>query len=161
MNEIVLVHAAWHGAWSWERVRPLLEGAGRVVLTPTLAGSGERAAELSPAVTLEQHIDDVEAEIVSGGRRDVILVGHSYGGMVISGVAERAPDRLAALVYVDAFYPSDGESALDQLPAAFQGIIRQIAEEAGDGWRLPPNDDFLDLYGVNDPDLRSWIRPRL
>lgn len=161
MNEIILVHGAWQGAWCWERVVPLLEEAGRVVLTPTLAGSGERAAELSATVTLEGHVDDVVAELVDGDRRDVVLVGHSYSGMVITGVAERVADRLAGLVFVDAFYPSHAESALDQLPAPFQALFRQRAEEEGEGWRLPASDGLLDVWGLHDPDLRGWVRRRL
>lgn len=161
MNEIVLVHGAWQGAWCWERVAPLLEAAGRVVLTPTLTGSGDRAAELSSAVTLEHHVDDIIGELEAGDRRDVVIVGHSYSGMVITGVAERAADRLAALVFVDSFYPSHDESALDQMPAPFQERFRQLAEDEGDGWRLPANDGLLDGWGLHDADLRAWVRTRL
>jgi pimeloyl-ACP methyl ester carboxylesterase len=161
MNEIVLVHGAWQGSWCWERVVPILQLAGRVVTTPTLTGSGDRAAELSPAVTLERHIDDVVTELTERDRRDVVLVGHSYSGMVITGVAERVPDRLAALVFVDAFYPAHAESALDQMPAAFQNLFRQRAKDEGDGWRLPANDGLLDVWGLDQPDLRAWVRARL
>jgi pimeloyl-ACP methyl ester carboxylesterase len=161
VNEIVLIHGAWQGAWCWQRVVPLLEGAGRVVLTPNLTGSGERAAELSPTVTLARHVDDVVAELVDGDRRDVVLVGHSYSGMVITGVAERVPDRLAGLVFVDAFYPSHAESAMDQMPPQFQDLFRRRAEEDGEGWRLPANDGLLDVWGLHDSDLRAWVRRRL
>ena len=161
MNEIVLVHGAWQGAWCWERVVPLLQAAGRVALTPTLTGSGTRAVELSPGVTLQHHIDDVAAILADGDLHDVMLVGHSYSGMVITGVAEVAADRLAGLVFVDAFYPDHGESAWDQLPAAFQTLFRQRADEDGDGWRLPANDGLLDGWGLHDADLREWVRPRL
>ena len=140
---------------------PLLQAAGRSVSTPTLTGSGDRAAELSAEVTLDNHVDDVVGELVDRDLRDVVLVGHSYSGMVITGVAERAADRLAALVYVDAFYPSHAESALDQMPAPFQELFRKRAEEEGDGWRLPANDGLLDVWGLHDPDLRAWVRPRL
>lgn len=129
----MLVHGAWQGAWCWEPVVPLFEAAGRVVVTPTLTGSGERAAELSPDVTLERHVDDVVAELVGVNRRDVALVGHSYSGMVITGVAERAAERLAALVFVDAFYPRHAESAMDQMPEPFQELFHQRAEAEGDG----------------------------
>ena len=161
MNDIVLVHGAWQGAWCWQRVVPLLQVAGRVVVTPTLTGSGTRAAELSEAVTLQHHVDDVVAELVDGDLHDVTLVGHSYSGMVISGVAEVAADRLAELVFVDAFYPGHGESALDQMPTPFQTLFRQRAKEEGDGWRLPANDGLLDVWGLHDSELREWVRPRL
>jgi pimeloyl-ACP methyl ester carboxylesterase len=140
---------------------PLLEAAGRVALTPTLTGCGDRAAELSPAVTLERHVDDVIAGLVGSDLRDVVLVGHSYSGMVITGVAERAADRLAALVFVDAFYPGHAESALDQMPATFQALFRQRAEDEGEGWRLPANDGLLDVWGLHEAGLRAWVRPRL
>lgn len=161
MNEIVLVHGAWQGGWCWDRVAPLLGAAGRVVLTPTLTGSGDRTAELSPAVTLEHHVDDIVDLLVGRDLRGVVLVGHSYSGMVITGVAERAAERLAALVFVDAFYPSHAESALDQMPAVFQDMFRQRAADEGDGWRLPANDALLDGWGLHDPDLRAWVRPQL
>jgi pimeloyl-ACP methyl ester carboxylesterase len=161
MNEIVLVHGAWQGAWCWERVVPLLERAGRVVTAPTLTGSGNRAAELSPDVTLERHVDDVVTELNDHDRRGVVLVGHSYSGMVITGVAERVPERLAALVFVDAFYPTHGQSALDQMPPPFQKLFRQRAEDEGDGWRLPANEGLLDVWGLTDPHLREWVHSRL
>jgi pimeloyl-ACP methyl ester carboxylesterase len=161
MTEIVLVHGAWQGAWCWEKVVPLLERAGRVVTAPTLTGSGTRAAELSPGVTLEHHVDDVVAELTDNDRHDVVLVGHSYSGMVITGVAERVPERLAALVFVDAFYPGHGQSALDQMPPPFQNLFRQRAQDEGDGWRLPANDGLLDVWGLHEPELRAWVGSRL
>jgi pimeloyl-ACP methyl ester carboxylesterase len=115
MTVIVLVHGAWQGAWCWEPVAALLRAAGHHVVTPTLTGSGDRSEALSPAVTLTDHVNDVIAELDTRDLRDVILVGHSYAGMVITGVAERAADRLSVLTFVDAFYPSHGESALDQM----------------------------------------------
>ena len=81
--------------------------------------------------------------------------------MVITGVADRVPERLAALVFVDAFYPTHGQSALDQMPPPFQAMFRQRATDAGDGWRIPANDGLLDVWGLHDPDLRSWVRPQL
>lgn len=161
MKETILVHGAWQGSWCWERLVPMLEEAGRTVLTPTLTGSGDRAAELSPSVTLATHVDDVVAALHRADCREAVLVGHSYSGMVITGVAEQAADRLAALVFVDSFYPSDGESALDQMPPLFQAMFRQRAEEEGDGWRLPANDGLLDVWGLHDAELRTWVRQRL
>lgn len=161
MSAIVLVHGAWQGAWCWEKVVPLLEAAGRVVVTPTLTGSGVRSAELSAAVTLADHVDDVARQLVGRDLRDVVLVGHSYAGMVITGVAEKAFDRLAALLFVDAFYPAHGESALDQMTTASQQMWRQRAAQEGDGWRLPASDGLLDIWGLHDPGLRQWVRPRL
>jgi pimeloyl-ACP methyl ester carboxylesterase len=161
MATIVLVHGAWQGAWCWERLAPLLEHRGHQVLIPTLTGSGTRAEELTPSVTLETHIGDVLAVVWEAGRDDIVLVGHSYSGMVISGVTERAADRIASLVFVDAFYPNDGESALDQMPAQFQERFRAGAAQQGDGWRLPPHDGLLDIWGVRGEADRKWARDRI
>ena len=161
MNSIVLVHGAWQGAWSWERLTPMLTDGGAVASTPTLTGCGTRAGELTSGVALADHVDDVIDEIVGNDRRGVVLVGHSYSGMVISGVAERIADRLSALVFVDAFYPGDGETALGQMPPPFQAMFRQRAVDEGAGWRLPANDGLLDVWGLHDPSLRAWVRPQL
>jgi pimeloyl-ACP methyl ester carboxylesterase len=112
-------------------------------------------------VTLETHIGDVLAVVLEAGRDDIVLVGHSYSGMVISGVAECASDRIASLVFVDAFYPNDGESALDQMPAPFQERFRAEAAREGDGWRLPANDGLLDVWGLRDEAERRWVRDRI
>ena len=111
MTRYVLVHGAWHGGWCWERLREQLPGAR--VYTPTLTGLGERADLLSPAVSLRNHIDDVVQVLEGEDLRDVVLVGHSYAGMVVTGVAARVPDRLARLVYLDAVVPKDGQSLFD------------------------------------------------
>lgn len=161
MATVVLVHGAWQGAWCWERLTPLLEDHGHQVLTPTLTGSGTRAEELTPRVTLETHISDVVAAILDAERDDVVLVGHSYSGMVISGVTERAADQIASVIFVDAFYPSDGESALDQMPERFQERFRAEADRHGDGWRLPANDGLLDVWGLRDGADRMWARDRI
>ncbi|CAN5416302.1 alpha/beta fold hydrolase [soil metagenome] len=161
MAAIVLVHGAWQGAWCWERVTPLLEQAGHRVESPTLRGSGDRASELSPEVTLDDHIDEVSEIVASLNEGGVLLVGHSYAGMVLAGVAERIADRLAGLVFIDAFYPRDGESALDQMPEQFQAMFRRRAAEDGDGWRLPAGEGLLDVWGLHEPELRQWVGSRL
>jgi pimeloyl-ACP methyl ester carboxylesterase len=159
--DVVLVHGAWQGAWCWDRVAPLLQQEGHRVHTPTLTGSGERASELTREVTLDTHLADVSALVgrLDGGQ--VLLVGHSYSGMVISGVADRLADRLAGLFYLDAFYPHDGDSALGLMPPPFQEAFRRSAEADGDGWRLPANDGLLDVWGLHDPEDREWVRQRL
>src|SRR5690348_230039 len=123
---IVLVHGAWQGGWCWERVVPLLEKAGQEVRTPTLSGCGERAGELSPQLTLDDHIREI-AELVDQVDGPVLLAGHSYSGMVVSAVADALPDRLSALVLLDSFYPRDGESALSLMPPPFQESFRSRA----------------------------------
>ena len=106
----VLVHGAWHGGWCWSRVAPLLRGAGYPVFAPTLTGLGERLHLLTPQVDLDTHVRDITSLLDYEDLHNVILVGHSYGGMVISGVAETAGTRLAQLVYLDAFLPEDGKA---------------------------------------------------
>jgi pimeloyl-ACP methyl ester carboxylesterase len=160
MATIVLVHGAWQGEWCWERVVPLLERAGHDVRTPTLTGCGVRAAELGPQTTLDTHVAEI-ASLVGDLGGPVLLVGHSYAGMVVSAVADAMADRLAGLVFLDAFYPYDGESALSLMPPPFQDRFRSLAADQGDGWRLPANDGLLDVWGLHDPADRQWVRERL
>jgi pimeloyl-ACP methyl ester carboxylesterase len=157
----VLVHGAWQGPWCWERLAPLLGRSGHRVLTPTLTGCGDDAARLSPEITLDTHVHDVSAVVDDIAESDVLLVGHSYAGMVISEVADSRADKLAGLAYLDGFYPRDGDSALGLMPPQFQGLFRQRAAEDGDGWRLPANDGLLDVWGLHDPTDRVWVRERL
>ncbi len=111
MSTFVLVHGAWHGGWCWDRVALLLRGAGHEVHAPTLTGLSERSHLLSPLVGLDTHVEDVVRLVDTLDLTGVVLVGHSYAGMVITGVADQLPERVAALVYVDAFVPSDADSA--------------------------------------------------
>ena len=137
-SPIVLVHGAWLGGWIWKDVVPRLQAAGHPVFAPTLTGLGERAHLASPAVDLDAHIQDIVNVIWYEDLRKVRLVGHSYAGMVISGVAERAPDRLAQLIYLDAFVPRDGERMHDLVSAEEVQRNRELARTIGDGWRMPP-----------------------
>lgn len=125
MATFVLVHGSWFGGWSWERVRPLLEREGHRVLAPSLTGMADRHHLASPQLSLQTHIDDV-ARLMEWERvQDAILVGHSYGGMVITGAAAKVAQRLQRLVYLDAFYPLAGECAWDLLTwqkDAFQSL---------------------------------------
>jgi pimeloyl-ACP methyl ester carboxylesterase len=134
----VLVHGAWHGGWCWKRVRPLLAARGHEVFTPTLTGVGERSHLLTPDVRLETHVADVVNTIRWEELSDVVLCGHSYGGMVISGAADRVPERIRSLVYLDAFLPVDGQSTFDFMPAERVQMFRDGARARGDGWRIPP-----------------------
>lgn len=108
----LIVHGAWGGAWQFAKVDPLLREHGYDVRRVTLTGLGERVHLASPDIGLQTHIDDVVNVILFENLRDIVLLGHSYGGMVISGVAQRVPDRIARLVYLDAILPNDGESLL-------------------------------------------------
>jgi pimeloyl-ACP methyl ester carboxylesterase len=112
---LVLVHGAWHGGWCWRRVSDRLTEKGHYVVAPTLSGLCERSHLASDAIDLSTHIDDVAGEIKWKDLNGIVLVGHSYGGMVITGVAEKLRDRISAIVYLDAFQPDDGQSLYDTL----------------------------------------------
>jgi pimeloyl-ACP methyl ester carboxylesterase len=154
MATFVLVHGAWHGSWCWKRVRKALQAQGHDVFTPTLTGIGERSHLLSPQVTLDTHIDDIANLIRWEELSDVVLCGHSYGGCVISGVADRASDRIGSLVYLDAFVLEDGQSLHDTLPPAHKALQVDLARQHGDGWKVPPIP--AEVFNVNITD-RAWV----
>ena len=158
---IVLVHGSNHGGWCWERVVPLLEAGGYEVRTPTLKGLAERADELTPEVGLPDHVDDIVGLLEGEDLRSVVLVGHSAGGSVLPGVADHCEDRLKELVYLDAFVIHDGESLMDVEPPASREAFLTIAREQGDGWRIPPQKQALERWGLDDPADREWVWERL
>jgi len=154
MTTFVLVHGAWHGSWCWKRVRKALQAEGHDVFTPTLTGVGERSHLTSPQVTLETHVADVVNLIRWEELTDVVLCGHSYGGCVITGVADRLPERLRALVYLDAFILENGQSLFDVLPRQVSEAQTSGAAGVGDGWRVPPI--TAEFFQVNLQD-RAWV----
>ena len=161
MATYVLVHGGAHGGWCYQRVARLLRADGHEVYTPTLTGLGERAHLVGPHVDLDLHVRDVVAILESEDLRDVILVGHSYGGMVITGVADRAADRIRRLVYLDAANPKNGQSLVD-VAGPVINAVRPMGEVI-DGVEmvlLPAADAGL-LYGVTDPDDLAWMAERL
>ncbi|MFF0159932.1 alpha/beta fold hydrolase [Streptomyces sp. NPDC005263] len=162
MSTFLLVHGAWHSGECWERVVPLLASAGHRVLTPSLTGYGDKVPLLSPEVGLDTHVDDIVRLIVEEDLTEVVLVGHSYAGLVISSAANQVPDRIAHLVYLDAMVPEDGESAADVQPAA-QALIDQAAQ-SDSGWRVPPLPELpppFGLFGVTDRADVAWLRTML
>ena len=167
---IVFIHGAWGGGWQFHKVEPLLRKAGHVVYRPTLTGLGERVHLANAEVDLSTHIEDIVRFLEFEDLEQVVLVGHSYGGMVISGVSERVPHRIAQLVYFDAIVPEDGESVMD----LFGDRMGQMAEAGGDHgepWQLvplwveegrsPPVDvpqpllTFTEAIELGDPDARE------
>ena len=138
MSTFLVVHGAWTGGWSWKKMRPLMRARGHEVFTPTLTGVGDRAHLARPEIDLSVHVEDILGVLAIEDLRDVILVGHSYGGMVATGVADRARDRVAHLIYLDAFVPKDGQSLSDLVPEAQRQRMRDSVK-AGDGWRVAPN----------------------
>lgn len=158
MATFLLVHGSWHGGWCWGRLVPLLRSRGHEVHAPTLTGLGERKHLLGRNVDLGTHGTDVAQILRYEDLSDVVLVGHSYGGMVITGVAEQAAPLISRLVYLDAFAPEDGQCAFDVVPE-LAPRLREAAETGGEGWLIPPPEPG-DM-GVTDPADASWIKPRL
>jgi pimeloyl-ACP methyl ester carboxylesterase len=158
MASFVLVHGAWHGGWCWVRVARLLRDAAHEVYTPTLTGLGERAHLANAAVDLETHVQDVVGLLEAEELRNVILVGHSYAGLVITGAAARAANRLSHLVYLDAFVPEAGRALLDYLGPRAEAV-RESARTAGDGWRVPPFPP--ERFGIASQRDREWLQRRL
>lgn len=154
MASFVLVHGAWHGSWCWKRVRKGLQAQGHEVFTPTLTGVAERSHLLSPAVNLETHILDIVNLIRWEELTDIVLGGHSYGGCVISGVADRMPERIRSLVYLDAFVPEDGDNLLQHLPEMRATRLLESAKHVGEGWKVPPIPAAV--FNVNAED-REWV----
>jgi pimeloyl-ACP methyl ester carboxylesterase len=138
MTTFVLVHGAWHGGWCYKRVARLLRQAGHEVYTPTLTGLGERAHLMNRAIDLATHVQDIVGVIRYEELSDGVLCGHSYGGMVITGVAEQIADKIRVLVYLDAFVPENGKSQFDYMPAERSGQMRSDAMENGDGYKVTP-----------------------
>lgn len=159
-STFVLVHGAWHGGWCWDRVRPTLEAAGHRVLAPTLTGLDGQVAE---PPSLATHIEDVVRAIEENDLRDIVLVGHSYGGMVITAVADRLKPRLRRLVYLDAAVPADGEDLASQIP----GLSAEDAERRRTAFRgLSPDGAWLPappaaMVGVSDPVDVAWLEARM
>jgi pimeloyl-ACP methyl ester carboxylesterase len=145
----VLVHGAWHGGWSYWRVAERLRAAGHPVYAPTLTGCGERAHLLSGTVNLSTHIEDVLAVFRYERTERAVLAGHSYGGMVITGVADRVPERIAALVYLDAFVPQDGECLFDlNIPENTKRFIAAAGDHGGMAIPAPP----AAFFNINETD---------
>jgi pimeloyl-ACP methyl ester carboxylesterase len=161
MTTFVLVHGGAHGGWCFQPLARVLRDNGHEVYTPTLTGLGERAHLFKAGVDLDRHIDDVVAVLHYEDLRDAILVGHSYGGAVITGAADRAPDRVSHRVYLDSMEPKDGQSMVD-IAGPFMAAA-QMDSRTIDGVEmcLFPSDETLPYYGVLDPQTLNWMRERL
>jgi pimeloyl-ACP methyl ester carboxylesterase len=159
MSTFVLVHGAWHGGWVWDRVIPVLRDWGHEVHTPTLTGLSERAHLLSPQVGLDTHIEDLVRLLDVLDLTDVVLVGHSYAGQLVSAVADRRPERIARRVYLDAFVGEDGETAVSLQPETVAHHWAESAAEQGFGWLVPVR--RLEVLGVTEQADVDWLTPRL
>lgn len=161
MANFVLVHGGAHGGWCWRSVARLLRSAGHEVYTPTLTGLGERQHLLTSDTDLAMHVTDVVSVLRFEDLHDVILVGHSYGGMVITGAADQSLDRVRHLVYLDAAIPEDGEALIDWSPGLKD--LAQADARTVDGVELVlwPTPTAFTIYGIEDPVLIAWMLPKL
>jgi pimeloyl-ACP methyl ester carboxylesterase len=162
MTTYLLVHGSWHSGESWKRVAPLLAEAGHRVLAPSLTGYGDKIDLAGPDVGLDTHVADIADLIVAEDLRDVVLVGHSYAGLVVTAVADRVPERIGRIVYLDAMVPQDGENAIDIMPAL--QLLVDAALASANGWRIPPLPELpapFGLFGVTDPTDIAWLRKTL
>jgi pimeloyl-ACP methyl ester carboxylesterase len=148
----VLVHGAWHGGWCWRRVSDLLENAGHKVFTPTLTGLGERSHLLQPSIDLATHIKDIANVIRWEALHDVVLVGHSYGGVVISGVAEELHQSIASLVFLDAFVPQSG----DRMASTASQPVRETITRLRTSGEMSIEPVPAAVFRVNEKD-RAWV----
>ena len=153
----VLVHGAWHGGWCWRDVAAVLRTAGHQVFTPTMTGLGERAHLLNAQVGLSTFIDDIAAVILSEELDNVVLVGHSFGGHVINGVADRMPQLLRQLIYLDGLVVQHGQSALSIMPPAVQAERTRTMDAEGLRMTIPSPDQF----GLSDPAQLAWVMRQL
>jgi pimeloyl-ACP methyl ester carboxylesterase len=154
----LLVPGAWLGGWCWRDVAARLQASGHRAVPITLTGLGERAHLLRPDVTLDTHVSDVVRFLYWHDLNAVILVGHSYGGTVMTAVAEHAADRIGRLVYLDASVPRDGESNNDVVGPEMTAQLRAAAMSEGDGWHVPP---AAYVTARLSPMVRQWVEPRL
>ncbi|MEP7029850.1 MAG: alpha/beta hydrolase, partial [Pseudolabrys sp.] len=150
MATFVVAHGAWSAGWAWKKMHPLMQARGHHLMTPTYTGLGERAHLANANIDLETHIADILGVLTFENLSGITLVGHSYGGMVATGVADRARERIAKLIYIDAFAPQDGDSVLDTLPDAARAL------------RKPSPDGFIPPVGMppdTAPEDRAWCEP--
>lgn len=166
----VLVHGAWHGGWCWRDVATILRDNGHEVFTPTLTGLGERSHLMSPDIDMDTHIQDIVNVIGWEELDDVILVGHSYGGNVITGVADRIKDRLRHVVYLDAFLPQDGDSPASGGMKILNPDVTDAEIESNIATRLAAADEqggahthYTNLFDISEdpPEPYDWVKRRI
>lgn len=157
----VLIHGGRHGGWCWRDVAAGLRELGHLVHTPTITGVGDRAHLLDARITLETAITDTTSVIETEELNDVVLVGHSFGGMLITGVADRMPERLKKLVYLDAVVPRNDWSLLDSMDQDVAKAALEEIETRGGGTVLPLFENAAAAHGIADPQAQAWVNRRL
>ena len=156
MATFVVAHGAWSAGFVWKKMHPLLQAKGHRLFTPSHTGLGERVHLANPEITLDTHIEDIVQVLFHEDLHDVFLIGHSYGGLVATGVADRMPERLKAVIYLDAFAPSNGDTMLDLATPESKARWLDGAAKIGEGWRVPSNP----LPPDTSPEDVAWITPR-
>jgi pimeloyl-ACP methyl ester carboxylesterase len=158
-NTIVLVHGSCHGGWCWKKLAPFLKIDNNEIYTPTLTGLGERSHLLYQKINLSTHVKDVVQLIEFQDLDDVVLIGHSYGGMVIGGVANTLPRRIKSMIFLDAYIPQDGKSAFDLVPGLKDVYAQRSLKEKDKEWLVAsytPQE-----FGVTAPDDINWMKSRV
>lgn len=156
MATFVVAHGAWSAGWAWKKMHPLLTELGHRLVTPTCTGIGERAHLAHAGVDLNTHITDISSVLHCEDLNDVVLIGHSYGGMVATGVADRIAQRVAQVIYLDAFVPLNGQSLLSLQSEGNRRQVRELARSTGNGWQVPANP----LPPDTSADDVAWAMPR-
>ena len=156
MATFVVAHGAWSAGWAWKKMRPLMRAAGHELWTPTYTGLGERTHLAHAGIDLDTHIRDIVAVLETEDLTDVVLIGHSYGGMVATGMADRARARVAKLVYLDAFAPTDGQAVFDLVPPDIAAKMRAGAQASESGYGIPSNP----MPSDTSPEDQAWATPR-
>jgi pimeloyl-ACP methyl ester carboxylesterase len=151
----VLVHGAWHGGWCWRHIAEILRTRGHAVTTPTQTGLGERSHLLLREITLSTFVADIENHILFEDLNNVVLVGHSFAGSIISGVADRMAERIDRLIYLDALMLQSGETPMSRVPEDIAAERIRLAEEASGGLAIPAPP--ASAFGVTDPGQAAWV----
>jgi len=159
MTDFVLVHGTWGGGWQWRAVAERLRARGHRVFAPSLTGLGERQHLVAPETGLDTHVDDIANVIAWEELSDIALVGTSYGGLVIAGVADRMPERIRTLAFLDAALPQEGKCMLDLVPPQRRATVERLAREEGGG-HLVPTSLVLDT-GIADATERAAYLARM
>ncbi|WOJ91091.1 alpha/beta hydrolase [Methylocapsa polymorpha] len=158
----VLAHGSWHGGWCWRRVADRLRAQGHAVFAPTFTGMGERAHLLNKDIGIDTFVQDLVEVILTEELTDVVLVGHSFGGMPITGLADRIPERIAHVVYLDGLVPESGESAFSTIPRAEAEARIALAQKANGGLAVPPPDVLPAPFGLAEGTADyAWVKRRL
>ena len=159
-RHFVLVHGAWHGGWAWKYVADYLIRAGHNVSTPTLSGLGEHSHTATTTIDLSTHVADIVSHILMEDLSDVVLVGHSYAGMVLPGVLASVKERIVSAIFFDAFTPKPGQALSDFIPESAKAEQKKH-QENGELVPVPPYATLAKRFGLEEKNTRDWVADRL